>query len=291
MMPMLREIMLAAGASLAASIVVKITVVTALGLIAVWFARGNRAAVRHALLAATFGVMLLLPIAAVLMPPLHVGVPVELERRAPMVPPVIGVDTTASLTKVGAGARVTAGAPRKWKLSLENLLFVGWVAGVALFLLPVVAGLWQIRALRRSGSPWRHAQALVKPLAHDAAIRRGVEVLLHEALPGPMTCGLVRPAIVLPRDAQNWNAEDLNRAITHELEHVRRADSLSCCLARVTCAVYWFHPLDRYTWRNENFVLVAWLLCGGPQPDRIHELAQIVNYALVQPIELRAPLP
>jgi beta-lactamase regulating signal transducer with metallopeptidase domain len=250
MMPMLREIMVAVSNSLAASVVAKVTAVTALGLISAWFARGNRAAVRHALLAATFGVMLLLPIAAVLMPPLHVGVPVEVESRAPMLPPVIGVDTTASLTKVGAGARVTAGAARGLNLSLQNLLFVGWVAGVALFLLPVVAGLWQIRALRRSGSPWRHAQSLVKSLAHDAGIRRGVEVLLHEALPGPMTCGLVRPAIVLPQDAENWKREDLNRAIVHELEHIRRADSVTRCLARVACAIYWFHPLIWIAWRR-----------------------------------------
>ncbi len=55
-------------------------------------------------------------------------------------------------------------------------------------------------------------------------------------LPGPMTCGLVHPAIVLPQDAESWNEEDLNRAIVHELEHVRRGDSLSRCLARAACA-------------------------------------------------------
>jgi uncharacterized protein (TIGR03435 family) len=129
-------------------------------------------------------------------------------------------------------------------------LLVAWGAGVACFLLPVIIGLWQIRALRRSSLPWQRGELLAEPLAMDAGIHQRVEVLLHEALSGPMTCGVLRPAIVLPRDAETWNPEDLDRAIVHELEHVRRADLVSHCLARVTCAVYWFHPLAWIAWRK-----------------------------------------
>jgi len=75
-------------------------------------------------------------------------------------------------------------------------------------------------------------------------------VLLHGALPGPMTCGVLHPSVVLPLDAQTWEAEDLNRAIVHELEHVRRGDWVSHCLARALCAVYWFHPLVWIAWRQ-----------------------------------------
>ena len=62
-----------------------------------------------------------------------------------------------------------------------------------------------------------------------------------------MTCGLLRPVIVFPPDAQGWSDNDLRRAVIHELEHVRRADWLGAiCFARLACAVYWFHPL---VWR------------------------------------------
>jgi bla regulator protein blaR1 len=47
----------------------------------------------------------------------------------------------------------------------------------------------------------------------------------------------------LPPDALAWSAAELNRTIVHELEHVRRRDWLSQCVARFVCAVYWFHPL------------------------------------------------
>jgi uncharacterized protein (TIGR03435 family) len=250
MTPVISQTLLAVSHSLVGSIIAKVTVTVALGLLAAWLARGNRAAVRHALLAATFGTLLLLPIAAVLTPPFHVALPAGVESRTEALPPAIDPGPEPSVTAAEADVRVTAGAVRGPKLSPANLLVAAWAVGVALFLLPVAIGLWQIRCLRRSGLPWRHGQSLVEPLALDAGIRRRVEVLLHEALPGPMTCGVLNPVIVLPGDAENWEPEDLNRAIVHELEHVRRGDSLSRCLARAACAVYWFHPLVWIAWRE-----------------------------------------
>ena len=82
MMTAINGVMLAAGSSLAALIVVKVTVVAALGLAAAWLARRSRAAVRHALLAVTFGATLLLPIASIVAPPVHVTVPVAEVSRA-----------------------------------------------------------------------------------------------------------------------------------------------------------------------------------------------------------------
>ncbi len=98
--------------------------------------------------------------------------------------------------------------------------------------------------------PWRGAQPLIDRVAIEVGIHRRVEVLLSEALPGPMTCGIFHPAIVLPQEAETWEREDLSRAIVHELEHVRRLDWASQSLARLVCAAYWFHPLVWIAWRR-----------------------------------------
>ena len=220
----------------------------ALGLFAAWLGRRKRAAVRHALLASAFGVMLLLPIASLVVPPVHVAVPV-VENRASARPAPEGVDAI-QLGTPDRGHGVVSFTPQAARLPLSELVFAGWIAGVAMLLLPVLIGLWQIRSLRRSGLPWPHGQSMVEALAVDAGIHRRVGVLLHEAAPGPMTCGVAHPAIVLPGDAETWSQEDLTRAIVHELEHVRRGDWVTGCLARVACAVYWFHPLAWIMWRK-----------------------------------------
>ena len=77
-----------------------------------------------------------------------------------------------------------------------------------------------------------------------------VAVLLQKELQGPVASGLPHPAILLPFDAQTWNLANLNCALVHELEHLRRHDYLTNCLARAVCAVYWFHPLVWRIWRQ-----------------------------------------
>jgi bla regulator protein BlaR1 len=252
MIPAINEVTLAISSSLAASIVAKVTVAAAMGLIATWLARGNRATVRHALLASVFGVMLLLPITSIIVPPVHLSVPMLVENRAsaPSPSPVRGVELTPPILVADDPSDRVISVRQALRTSLSKLLLTGWIAGGTIFLFPLVIGLWQIRLLRRSALPWRHGQSLADTITLDAGFRRHVEVLLHEAAPGPMTCGIVHPAIVLPPDAESWNEDDLYRAIVHELEHVRRGDSLSSCLARGACAAYWFHPLVWLAWRR-----------------------------------------
>ncbi|HEY6989410.1 MAG TPA: M56 family metallopeptidase [Bryobacteraceae bacterium] len=238
------------GTSLVILIVVKVSLVWAVGLSATGLARKSRAALRHALLTAAFGVTLVLPIASIFAPPVRIALPiVEKTRTAP--PPLMATpDTTRFATRIEASARFKRAAPHAASLSISALLIAGWIVGVILALLPMGVGLWEIRSMRRTGLPWLRGQALVEALAAELKIHRRVEVLLHEKLPGPMTCGVIHPAIVLPPDAQAWEEDDLNRAIVHELEHMRRRDWMTQCFARATCAIYWFHPLIWMVWRR-----------------------------------------
>jgi len=245
MMPAINGVLLAVSNSPTASLLAKATIVAALGLAAAWMARRSRAAVRHALLTALFGVLLALPIASVLAPPVLIAVRAAVQQR--IVLP--HASTTETLPSIAPRLPETS-VPRAARVSLSTLLLAGWIAGIALFLLPAGMGLWQVRRLRRSALPWGRGHAIVETLAIEAGIRRRVELLLNAAVPGPMTCGVLHPAIVLPQDAQHWEEAELARAIVHELEHVRRLDWVSLCLARAVCAVYWFHPLVWIAWRK-----------------------------------------
>jgi uncharacterized protein (TIGR03435 family) len=243
-------IVLLLSSSLAASILGKATVIVTLGLLGAWLTRRSRAAVRHAVLAASFAVLLALPIASTLIAPVRIALPASTQEWAPLSLFPVPMDATQAAASVHGSAGVAPATPQWRELSPSAVLLAVWIGGVAFFLLRMIFGLHQVRALRRFGLPWRDGQSIVNQLALDAGIHRRIEVSLHESLPAPVTCGIVRPAIVLPPDVQDWEAEDLNRAIVHELEHVRRFDWASHCLARVACAVYWFHPLVWAAWRQ-----------------------------------------
>jgi len=246
-MNVLNEVMLTVSGSLAASIVTKATLVLVLALIGSWLTRRSRAAVRHMLLTAAFSVLLVLPIASMISPPVRIRVgTVNHEQAAPL---SFG-GAIPSVAPSGGSTGIKLEIPQPSVFSMSAILLTVWITGMALFLLPMLVGLWRLRSLRRSAIAWRDGQRTVEQLAVDAGVYRRVEVLLDESLSGPMTCGVVHPAILLPPEAQTWNEEDLNRAIIHELEHVRRADWMWHCLARITCSVYWFHPLVWIAWRH-----------------------------------------
>jgi uncharacterized protein (TIGR03435 family) len=230
----------------AATLLAKVTAITVLALAATWLARRNRAAVRHVLLTAAFVTLLAVPLISGIAPVIRVSVPVA--GVGPIAQTAIqraGETNAVFTTPVADAGDFSPAPPSRWP-SWPVLAGAIWLLGTTLFLLPVFAGLAQVRSLRRSARPWHEGQRIVE----TSGTARRVDVLLHDALPGPMTCGVLDPAIVLPTDAQQWSDEDLRRAIVHELEHVRRMDWLSHCLARVACAVYWFHPLVWMAWRQ-----------------------------------------
>jgi uncharacterized protein (TIGR03435 family) len=250
MIRMIGEIAIAVSGSLALSLVIKATVVSAGTLIAVQTARRSRASVRHALLATAFLLLLMLPAVSVALPPREVFVPIA--QAGTMVAPVGQTlpDTVVPVARPVDVQGPTA-APASDRLPpMSVILLAAWLAGVALSLVQVIAGFIRIRRVRRNGLPWRAGQAIVTELAAAVGVHRRIQVLLDEAVAGPMTCGVVRPTIVLPLDARTWARADLRRAVVHEVEHIRRGDWFTLCVARVVCAIYWFHPLVWIAWRQ-----------------------------------------
>jgi beta-lactamase regulating signal transducer with metallopeptidase domain len=252
MMSMLADLALALESSFAASIVAKATVTMGLTLVAVRLARTGRAALRHMLLAAGFAVLLALPMASIAAPPVPV-------LRLPSVTPSITESPALPSVTPSPSANDSKAAPAgsgerarilPSPLSGSVLLVAGWATGTALFLWPAFVGLWQLRTVRRLGRPWQRGQSVLQQAAFDAGLHARVDVLLCEAVPGPISCGVVRPIIMLPMDARSWQDDDLRRSIIHELEHVRRGDWITQCVARVVCACYWFHPLVWIGWRQ-----------------------------------------
>jgi len=244
------ELAVAISSSLVLSVIVKATLVSAGALTMAYIARRSRASIRHLVLATAFVVLLALPLVSVAVSPRNVSVPTS--RQAVIAGIVIPAppEATAPAWQAADNRGRLAASAIGSLLSPSSLAVVVWLTGVTLVLVPMGAGLVCAFRVRRSGLPWRHAQVVVEDIAVAQGVRRGIQLLLDEAVVGPMTCGVVRPAIILPRDARAWNSEDLQRAIVHEIEHIRRGDWLMMCVARVVCALYWFHPLVWLAWRR-----------------------------------------
>jgi len=181
----------------------------------------RRAALRHLVWTAMFGVLAVLPVVALLLPPRriveHVAAPV-----ADMTPVAAPAVMTATLT--------AAPSP----LTLENgvtLLVALWLMGLAWQFLRLGVGGLGLMRLRRASTPFA------------SEIQTGCAVRLSRGEHGPSTFGIFRPVVLLPRAAAGWPSARLEAVLRHEAAHIVRRDTLSQFIARLVCAVLWFNPL------------------------------------------------
>jgi bla regulator protein blaR1 len=242
------RIILAVSDSIELSIIAKATVVLGLALVAVRSFRHTRASVRHVVLASAFGVLVVLPAVVRMLPP--VAVPVAVTAQSDPIPRRLFVGDPAAATDFLPVLDVTPAPERMPPDWMATVLRSAWIGIAAMFLVPVGVVLWRLHQLRHGGLPWLKGEPLLRALAAQAGVRRSIDIVLHEQIAAPVTCGLRHPAIVLPVDAAGWSDADIRRAIVHELEHVRRGDWTVQLAARVVCAVYWFHPLAWIAWRH-----------------------------------------
>lgn len=145
---------------------------------------------------------------------------------------------------VSAGETAPAPAPQRVGITPKWLLGV-WLAGVAVVLGRLGAGhlrLWLAagRAVRIDSPDW---SALIAPIGRRLGLRRPVALLETSETDVPLTYGLFRATVLLPRSAAEWDIERRRVVLLHELIHVRRRDPLLHAAARLASALYWFHPL------------------------------------------------
>jgi bla regulator protein blaR1 len=254
------------------AILLKATVVLGVGLAAARLASRERASLRHLLLAATFATLIALPMVSLSGPDLSIQLPAATApggrslTAAPVTERVATPGTPASNVTFPSSRQA---APPAW----STIAATAWALGAALIVLSLISDLWRVRRVVREGLPWIDLQRRVAVLASDAGVRTHVDVLRHEDVPAPFVCGLRRPSIVLPADASGWSEADLDRALVHELEHVRRGDWLVQLVARFATACYWCHPLAWVAWRR--LCLEAERACD----DAVVQRAERTDYA------------
>ena len=235
------EALLAMNAWVELSILAKATIIIATGLIVARLASRASASVRHLVLAVTVTTVGALPIIGAVLP----GITIEVERASNSIAQSTVTEPVETMIAPRSADETTQVINDSlWAMPSWQVIFrIVWIGGAILFLGSLVLDLMRLRRIRSSGLPALALTGVTRGLATRCGVSRSIEVLLHEDVPAPLTCGILQPVIVLPADATSWTEADVERALVHELEHVKRGDWIIQLVARATCAAYWCHPL------------------------------------------------
>ena len=250
-------------------LVIRATILLSAALALAWFARKGSAAVRHLLWTMTFALLLGFPVLSHLAPSWDLPILPSPDTATPQPPvpseaPAVfrGRDASIRLatpdplppetTGAAAGTVVEPVPPRR---SIPVLLLL-WGIGCAAALASLAVGAVRCARLVRVASPLRDPIALrqADAVRRQLGIRGDVRLLVSPTATTPMTGGIWRPVILLPRTAAEWSPERWHVVLAHEMTHVRRRDVLRHLMARVVVALYWIHPL---TWVAARQAAVA----------------------------------
>lgn len=74
-------------------------------------------------------------------------------------------------------------------------------------------------------------------------LRRRISVRQSDRIAAPLTYGVFRPVILLPKNYEKINEDDLKFVLSHEYAHIRRFDAVFKLLLAAALCVHWFNPL------------------------------------------------
>lgn len=156
--------------------------------------------------------------------------PIASVRPAPVATAADAAVRTAPLENVNVGS-----APQisPW--------LIAYLIGFALCALVFVIGYvrW-LRAFRES-MPATDAHALEWLAAQK--FHRRVALRRSDRISTPLTYGILRPVILLPRGMDGQGDAAIHYVLAHECEHIRRFDGALKWLLALAACVHWFNPL------------------------------------------------
>ena len=193
---------------------------------------------------------LLLPVAAIALPPLAVEGPAFLTRTATnsaVAPAMVSAANDVAIpgTETASAAATFSQASSAIDVA-RNVDWASWVYAIpaALLLLFTLIALGRLFALRARATELVDAGWLIAlaRAQRRMGFNQGTALLTSDELPSPISWGVVRPVILVNSEATQ-SQEEAEAIIVHELAHVANLDWAKLLLSRVTVALFWFNPL------------------------------------------------
>ena len=153
--------------------------------------------------------------------------------------------------RVEASAEPSSEADSGIELPWKKIIYFTFATALAGYF-----GISYIKNIRKFRSSLPLSDEDISRIAKNVEIPKGLRIRQSDEISAPLTYGVFRPVILLPKIILNGKDSEskqrlLGFALMHELTHIRRFDPAIKLLAVAVCCVHWFNPA---VW------LMAWLL-------------------------------
>ncbi len=116
-----------------------------------------------------------------------------------------------------------------------------WIAGMAACAVFFAVSYIKCRIRFRESLPAESPR--ISEWLSEHRLRRRISVRQSDRIAAPLTYGVFRPVILLPKNYEKIDPDDLRFVLAHEYVHIRRFDAVFKILLTAAVCVHWFNPL------------------------------------------------
>lgn len=135
------------------------------------------------------------------------------------------------------------------KLALPYYVWI-WLSGAIGLAAFFIINHWRWRTIYRASLPVN--DPFIKDWLAQQSIMRKVRILQSDQISSPLTYGIIRPVILLPKGLDYRDGKRLKYMLTHEMVHIKRWDLLSKWILTAALCLHWFNPLVWVMYRLAN---------------------------------------
>ena len=121
-----------------------------------------------------------------------------------------------------------------------SMWFIVWCAGIILIALFFVISYLRCLIEFRTALPV-HNHYIEKWLA-ERPLKRPILVRQSDRILAPLTYGIFRPVILMPKKMDWKNEKQLQYVLSHEYVHIYRYDTATKLIATLALCIHWFNP-------------------------------------------------
>ncbi len=141
---------------------------------------------------------------------------------------------------------MTAGAVDSWGIARAAVAadpwVIVWAAGALVCAVFFATVYWKCRREFNASLPVDNDNAYVKAWLSEHRIYRPIEIRQSGRISAPLTYGVFRPVILMPKTT-DWDDQDtLKYVLAHEYVHIRRFDAVTKLALTAALCVHWFNP-------------------------------------------------
>ena len=152
--------------------------------------------------------------------------------------PAVGMMTQMTGTPVNAGISPEVAVPSEVRSSSPLLII--WSVGFLLCVVFFVVSYVRCYREFQTSLPVKNAFTVRWLRCHR--LKRRIQIRQSDRISAPLTYGILKPVILMPKKTDWENSQQLKYVLLHEYTHICRFDMVTKLIAALALCIHWFNP-------------------------------------------------